>query len=320
MMCFMNVNNPIFFSVIIPLYNKAEYILRALKSVLSQSYDNFEIIVVNDGSTDAGAGIVEAIENPKIKLITQKNSGVSVARNKGAENANYNYLAFLDGDDTWDVNFLEQIKNLILEFPDAGIYGTNNRFLYPNGYEFYEKFDELFKGRQSGILEDYFGLFAEIHKSPFSNSNLCIPKKIYEEFGGYKRGVKLTEDSDLWCRIAFQYKIAFTKLPLATYFLALEGSTHSSFENKDFEVTCTLQNALKDEVVKPELIPSVKKLIVFQKLCLIKRGVLTGNKNKVAGKIFNIDIAKHYPKDFLICLTSLIIPDLILQGLRKSKL
>ena len=315
----MQPENPIFFTVIIPLYNKAEYIERALKSVLNQTYENFEIIVVNDGSTDEGAAVVKAIGNPKITLIHQKNSGVSAARNKGAENAKYDYLAFLDGDDTWDVNFLEEVKNLISEFPVAGIYGTSNKFVYPNGHEFYEKFDTLFSGKNSGILEDYFGLFADIHKSPFSNSNLCIPKKTYEEFGGYKLGVKLTEDSDLWCRIAFKHKIAFTKLPLATYFLALDGSTHSQFENKEFEVTFTLQKALEEGIVKPELIPSVKKLIVFQKLGLIKRGILTGNKKQITSKIFNFDILRYYPKDFLMCLTSLIIPDFIFQKLRKVK-
>lgn len=84
----------LFFSVIIPLYNKANYIERALHSVLSQSFQDFEIIVVNDGSTDEGHVIVEAMDNPKIKLIHQKNSGGSAARNLGIENSTSEYLVF----------------------------------------------------------------------------------------------------------------------------------------------------------------------------------------------------------------------------------
>ena len=186
------------FTVIIPLYNKEPYIKRALETVLNQTYDNFEIIIIDDGSTDEGVRIVSSIHDTRIKVFSQMNSGVSAARNRGALLAKNQYLAFLDADDTWEPNFLQEISNLIDEFPYAGIYATNNKFIYPSGKVMLESFSDLFNGNNIGIIEDYFGLFAKIQKSPFSNSNLCIPKKIYDEFGGYKEGVKLTEDSDLW--------------------------------------------------------------------------------------------------------------------------
>ena len=97
------------FSVIIPLYNKAPYIERAVKSVLSQDYPHFEIIVVNDGSSDGGEKIVTKLEDERLKLVSQKNAGVSAARNTGAKEAQYEYLAFLDGDDTWEPNFLSEL-------------------------------------------------------------------------------------------------------------------------------------------------------------------------------------------------------------------
>lgn len=120
-----NYKEPIFnyyFSIIIPLYNKVDYIEKAIQSVLAQTYQNFEIIVVNDGSTDEGEKIVESFHNKKIILINQINQGVSVARNTGAQNSKYDFLAFLDADDIWHSEFLEQLNVLINKFPEMGIY------------------------------------------------------------------------------------------------------------------------------------------------------------------------------------------------------
>ena len=307
------------FSIIIPLYNKAPYIERAINSVLNQSLQNFEIIVVNDGSSDGGEKIVTKLEDERLKLVSQKNAGVSAARNTGAKEAQYEYLAFLDGDDTWEPNFLSEIVKLIGNFPDAGIYGTSNSFIYPNGKKVAEDFSYLFNGKEQGLLEDYFGLFAKIQKSPFSNSNLCIPKKVYQEFGGYKVGVKLTEDSDLWCRIALKYPIAFNTLPLANYYLGISGSTVGIFEPQEFQVAKTLRNALVNNTVEKKYIPSVKKLIVFQKLSLIKRALLTGNKSFAISKIFDFEILTFYPKEYIQSIIALMIPAKIFDIVRKAK-
>lgn len=307
------------FSVIIPLYNKAPYIERAVKSILSQDYSVFEIIVVDDGSSDGGGKIVSQIEDERLKLVSQENAGVSAARNKGAIEAKYEYLAFLDGDDTWEPNFLSELVKLITDFPNAGIYGTSNSFIYPNGKKVAEDFSYLFAGKDQGLVEDYFGLFAQIQKSPFSNSNLCIPKKIYNEFGGYKVGVKLTEDSDLWCRIALKYNVAFSVKPLANYFVALEGSTHSSFEPKEFEVSKMLKEKLKNKEIPEKYISSVKKLITFQKLGLLKRALLTNNKTYVIGHIIDFNLLKIYPKDTIMALIALVLPMNLISALKNKK-
>lgn len=307
------------FSVIIPLYNKGPYVVRAITSVLQQTYDNFEIIIVNDGSTDDGPQKVLAVNDPRINLVSQQNSGVSAARNRGAEEAGGKYLAFLDADDTWEQGFLQNILELINEYPNAGLFGTSNNFIYPNGKIISEDFSRLFREKKTGIIKDYFGLFAEIHKSPFSNSNVSIPKDIYNEFGGYKVGVKLTEDSDLWCRIALKYPVAFNVLPLANYFLAIQGSTHTVFEEDDFEVAKTLQSALDAGDIKPDLQKSVKKLITFQKVSAVKRALMVGKKKFVAKKLFNAKIITFYPKEFLICFGSLLVPNKIFNKIRNVK-
>lgn len=285
----------IFFSVIIPLYNKEDYIKRCLNSILSQIHQNFEIIIVNDGSTDNGGAIVEEIKNEKITLISQDNQGVSVARNKGVSLSKYNHVVFLDADDTWDNDFLSQLAILVDKFPDAGIYGINHRYHYANGRIIAEDYSSLFNGLSSGIFVDYFKTFAELGKSPFSNSGCCYAKNVFEKIGGYKPGIKTTEDSDLWCRIALSFDVAFQIKPSVTYYLETPNNTRGIIEYKDFQVSTTLQNFIKSNAVPERYVDSIKKLIAFQQLSLVKRALLTGNRMFALKKIFDKRLIINYP-------------------------
>ena len=113
------------FSIVIPLYNKEKHVARAINSILNQTYQDFEIIIVDDGSTDFSYEEVKKINDPRIKIIRQKNLGVSSARNTGIKEAKNNYIGFLDADDKWKPDFLETIKKLIKDFPGAGAYATS---------------------------------------------------------------------------------------------------------------------------------------------------------------------------------------------------
>src|SRR5688572_27202891 len=110
------------FSVIIPLFNKAAHIENTLKSVLDQTFEEYEIIIVNDVSTDNGLEIVKNIRNSRIHIISQQNQGVSAARNKGIEHSKGKLIAFLDADDYWFPNHLEALSELHTNFPGCGIY------------------------------------------------------------------------------------------------------------------------------------------------------------------------------------------------------
>src|SRR5690606_29446795 len=105
------------FSVVIPLYNKERSIKQTVQSVLDQTFTDFEIVIVNDGSTDNSLQVVENIDDQRIRIINKPNGGVSSARNKGINEANFNWIAFLDGDDLWKPNHLEIIRGLIDKFP-----------------------------------------------------------------------------------------------------------------------------------------------------------------------------------------------------------
>ncbi len=306
------------FSVIIPLYNKEKFITRSIESVLNQTFSDFELIIIDDGSTDKSLSTVESLQSEKIKIFSQKNAGVSAARNKGASLAQHDYLAFLDADDVWNENFLLEMKNLIESFPQAGIYGSNNYFLYPSGKKTKNELDGFFVNHDMGIMEDYFKVFADLQRSPFSNSNVVIPKRIYDEMGGYKTGVRLTEDSDLWCRIALKYDVAYNKKPLSTYFVGLEGSTHTIFENKRFQVSDTLNLALENKEVPNKKITSVQKLIALQNLSLLKRGILTGHHNQVFELLFDKDLFKFYPKEFIKCVIAFTIPTRLFNKIKRT--
>ena len=202
------------FSVIIPLYNKAPYVRNALESVIGQSFMDFELIVVDDGSSDESYDIAFSVlktSNIRYQIIHQQNAGVSVARNNGVFASMGDYLCFLDADDWWDPAFLEKMDSLIRSYPDAGIYGTNY---------YYVK-----KGRkricitkaETGYI-NYCQVYADTLAMPLTSISVSIPRAVFVEMKGFRPNLRFGEDFNLWIRIALKYKVAFLKEPLAFYF------------------------------------------------------------------------------------------------------
>ena len=202
------------FSVIIPLYNKAPYIAKAIESVLGQTYRDFEVIVIDDGSTDQSLEVAKTFENKSITIISQPNSGVSTARNNGVKLAKHPYICFLDADDWWHPTFLEEMKRLITDFPDAGIYGSGY-YIVKNGKERIAPIG-VPQGFERGII-DYCEVYAKTLCMPIWTGAVIVPKNIFDEEGGFKSQLKLGEDFDLWIRIALKHKVILVNKPLAYY-------------------------------------------------------------------------------------------------------
>ncbi|MGK0446277.1 MAG: glycosyltransferase involved in cell wall biosynthesis [Polaribacter sp.] len=200
------------FSIIIPLYNKSAYIEKAVKSVLAQTFAHFELIIVNDGSTDESVNIVQQFTDLRIRIINQPNLGVSSARNKGINKASYDYIAFLDADDWWDKNFLEEMNNLIEEVPEAGLYGCNY-FHVKNKQNRLSKVG-LSEGFKFGYI-NYFNTYSNTFAVPFNCSFVVVKKQVLLENDGFNHNLKFGEDFDLWVRIALNDKIAYLNKPLA---------------------------------------------------------------------------------------------------------
>lgn len=207
-----------FFSIIIPLYNKAPYVAKAIDSVLSQTCTDFELIIVDDGSKDNSAEIVvQVIEgHPNCHLIRQNNAGVSVARNNGVAVSKGDCLCFLDADDWWAPNFLEEMAKLIADFPDAGIYGTNYTIVNETKRKTRVSPIGVEAGFEKGYI-DYCQAYAKTLAMPLWTGAVCVPRPIFDEMQGFPKGIKLGEDFLLWIRIAMKYKVAFLNKPLAYY-------------------------------------------------------------------------------------------------------
>jgi len=201
------------FSVVIPLFNKAPYVKRALESVFVQTFRDFELIVVDDGSTDDSFSVAKSVlEDSGIdyRLIHQENAGVSTARNNGVVASNGNFVCFLDADDWWAPAFLERMDWLIKAYPDAGIYGVNYYIIS--------------RGKQRVALQipstgyiNYCDCYQKL-QMPLTSISVAIPKEVYREMDGFKPHLKLGEDFDLWIRIALSRKVAYLDEPLAFYF------------------------------------------------------------------------------------------------------
>ena len=206
------------FSVIIPLYNKAPYVAKAIQSVLAQTFTEYELVIVDDGSKDDSAEIAaKAIEgHPNCRLIKQENAGVSMARNNGVALSQGDYLCFLDADDWWEPTFLEEMSKLIKEFPGAGIYGTNYTIVNETKHKTRVAPIGVEDGFEKGYI-NYCQVYAKTLAMTLTSISVAIPRPIFDEMHGFPQGIKLGEDFLLWIRIALKYKVAFLNKPLAYY-------------------------------------------------------------------------------------------------------
>ena len=216
------------FSIIIPLYNKAPYIRKALESVCAQTYTDYEVIIVDDGSTDDSARIAEeyirevkGAENSgaetnaynlspiNYKLIRQANSGVSAARNNGVAQASGDYIAFLDADDWWEPTYLERMAQLIEDYPEAGLYACNYVYYKPGK-------THVALDIPTGYI-NYSKAYYESGAMPVTSITAIMPRTVFDEMGGFPLGIKLGEDFLLWAKTAMHYPVAFCEEPLAYY-------------------------------------------------------------------------------------------------------
>lgn len=202
-----------------------------MRSVLDQTFTDYELIIVDDGSTDGSAERAQAAlqtpsplgegeggeapitppfrEGAGVGFLRQQNAGVSTARNNGVAASKGDYICFLDADDWWEPTFLEEMNQLIEDYPDAGIYGTN--YYYVKNGRRIVKLDI-----PTGYI-NYCREYARTLCMPLTSISVAIPRAIFDETGGFKSHLKLGEDFDVWIRIALKHKVAFLNKPLSNY-------------------------------------------------------------------------------------------------------
>jgi glycosyltransferase involved in cell wall biosynthesis len=190
-----------------PLYNKADYVLETIKSVLAQTLNDWELIVVDDGSTDGGAALVQSLGDPRIRVVSQTNEGVSAARNKGVELARVDLIAFLDADDLWAPQFLSTILALQADFPDAHWFATSYEIRPLAGRGYVSRLNGLGENFSRGIISDYFKV------AIISDPPVCSIQSI----GGFPVGIASGEDLLTWARLAVHFKLAYEARPLSVF-------------------------------------------------------------------------------------------------------
>lgn len=204
------------FSIIVPLYNKAPYVRKTLDSIVSQTFTDWECIIVDDGSTDNSAAVCEEAIHPfihssvhPIRLIKQANAGVAVARNNGVAASKGEYICFLDADDWWEPTYLEEMSRLIDTNLDAGLYGCDYFYVKNGKKKIYPKDTE-------GYI-DYCKVYTHCGAMPIHPNGAVIPRKVFDEIGGFDPSIKMGEDFILFMQIVLKYKVAFLNKQLVTF-------------------------------------------------------------------------------------------------------
>jgi glycosyltransferase involved in cell wall biosynthesis len=213
-----------YFSVVISVFNKENFIYNTIDSVLNQTFSDFELVIVNDGSSDESETIIKSFSDSRIRYFHQENQGAGATRNHGIQLAKSNLIALLDGDDIWLPNYLESIFNAIKTFPNEHIYATAiahkyNKKIVPVTYSF------LIDGETT--LKNYFE--NSLKHTILSSSSIVFQKSILETTGLFDMTIKSGQDTDLWIRMGMHFPIVFINKILAHYMYSDTSLSNSTF-------------------------------------------------------------------------------------------
>jgi glycosyltransferase involved in cell wall biosynthesis len=267
------------FTIVIPLFNKEKYIRRAVDSVLLQVFEEFEIIIVDDGSTDNSISKIADISDIRLKIISQANKGVGAARNTGISNASFSWIALLDADDVWTINHLNELKNIIEDFPSSGMVATQIVSIDTNS-----KIHHISVESEGTIRSiDYF-FEASKDSSIVSSSSVAIRKDVFRSIGGF-RDYKTGEDLEYWARIALDYPVAISEKVTSYYCRGTGGTTDSHVfkatkKNKSLGETSAAIKLLVDRAQSdPSILKNsnIKSYINNKILSIVKSWLYNGN-------------------------------------------
>jgi|WetSurMetagenome_2_1015567.scaffolds.fasta_scaffold24913_1 glycosyltransferase involved in cell wall biosynthesis len=306
-------------SVVIPLYNKGPHIARAITSVLTQTVQEFEIIVMDGNSTDEGPEIVKAHHDPRIHFFVQEGSGVSAARNQGVEKSQADFIAFLDADDEWTPHFLEIILRLKKTFPDAGLYATAYQICSKPGKLANAKNRAIPPSPYEGLLRNYFESAAFGKDDPFMTSVVAMPKEVFFRSGGFPLHETKGEDLDLFATVALHYPIAYSSSIGGIYHTDASNrvcASYYSMEEQPF--VRTGKKAIAEGIVPQNMLPCYKEYIARKEIETAATNIFAGDY-PVAKKILARIETRHFlPEKYLWIIISR-IPKPVFDRIRITK-
>ena len=298
-----------FFSVVIPLYNKANYIQSCLESVLKQTHKEFEVILVNDGSTDGSEAVVERFQDSRIRLVHQENKGASAARNKGVSLAKHEWIALIDADDYWYPNHLEELQNTIEQFPKADVVCNNYEILLDNDFIKQPAFSIEYP-LKAQYIEDYFkGSLID----PIAwTSALSFTSSIFKKVGEFDTNIKSGQDIDLMVKFGLAATIAFNPKVTMRY--------HRKTENNlsDDTVLREKLSYIDNHRSKEKKNPSLHQYMDINRFSLAIQAKMAQDKALFKELVGRLDIHHLNSKQKLLLKT----PANVLKGLKylQSKL
>jgi glycosyltransferase involved in cell wall biosynthesis len=272
-------------TVVIPLYNKQDSIIRAIDSVLNQTISAQQLIIVDDGSTDLSvAKVVARIAyyhglgaTTQIKLVSQANGGVALARNVGVDNVSTPYVALLDADDTYKQGFIETITFLIKTYREASVFITGYQFLCKGEQPRVANWAKNLKKSDHGLLEDFFGLAAK-GDLPITASSICMETNFLKKVGGFPLGQQMGEDQWVWALLALRSNIAYSSTVQSNYYLGAENSLMEIVPpSKELPYSAMLQDLLDHRLRRDSRASSVRAFIRTHLYDLVRRNFLFGN-------------------------------------------
>ncbi|WP_146185977.1 glycosyltransferase family A protein [Flavobacterium album] len=292
-----------YFSVVIPLYNKENYIAKTLDSVLGQTFTDFEVIIVNDVSTDNSLAVAQRFTNDRIRIIYhEQNKGLSASRNTGIKNSQAEFVAFLDADDLWQPQFLEKIFELTVNYPNAGLFATKYDMLYPNNILI-----DSHLPLKNGIIKNFFD--KERRQHIYCYSSICIKKNVFEKVGMFDEKITMGEDVDFNVRANLDYQLAYFSIPLACITVYSENQiTHSSLKGK------VIMDHNKYERENPNN-QELKKYLDFHRYTMAKRYKMGGNIDDYRTLLKAIDLKNLNYKQRIL----LMVPAFVLRLIKKIK-
>lgn len=303
------------FSVVVPLFNKESSIKRCIDSVLEQSYDNLELLVINDGSTDKSCKVLSEIVDTRLKVINKPNGGVSSARNTGIQHAKGKYIAFVDADDNYEPNFLEEIFNLIRHYPDADAY-TTGYYKNKSGKQIKSYVPSGHRGVDF-VVNDFFSLWA--NGSFFCASSVVVKSEYFLNHQKYfPVGESMGEDQDMWFHIAEHGKIAYTSKFMSNYNIeSLNSLSYSSKITEELPFASRLRESLNSSN------KSVRKgKMKFLEKYDLERSInnsISSNKREGLRLLARYALSLRFLDIKFLAILVLIFPSSLLVALRKFK-
>lgn len=273
-----------YFSIVIAVFNKEKYIAETLKSILAQTYQNFEIVILNDGSMDKSEAEILQFKDERIRYFSRENQGASAARNFAISQAKYEFIALMDADDYWYPFYLEEQLNSINFFPHEFVFATatqikRNNSVFNNEYS-------IDKGGDNPVKINYFE--GSYLTSLLHSSSTVIHKSVLEKVGNYDPTIKSGEDIDLYIRIGLEYKVVFSSRICAMYVIRPNSLLHTV---KNMNEIASFEAYEAYEKSNPDL----KRFLDLNRysLCILAR--MEGNKEafqKILQKIDPYNLSK----------------------------